>query len=763
MFELSPFQKEAILSIESGYHTLVTAHTGSGKTLPAEHAIRHFTKLGKKVIYTSPIKALSNQKYAEFSAKFPELEIGILTGDNKHNPGADVIIMTTEILQNNLFRKKNAYLTIEMDIENELGCVIFDEVHYIDDADRGTVWEQCIIMLPKHVQMVMLSATIGEKERFAKWIETIKENKVTICSTTTRVVPLIHYMYFCVPPKMMEVMDPPTKKLFESKNNVLVSLDHMEETINKNNKCLQYLKTNDKTVNRKYVLNQLCDKLREKEMFPALFFVFSRKQVEELANDVMVPLFDPGEKDYEIEPICRQLLVSKVSNWKEYMALPEYHHYLKLLHKGIGVHHAGMLPIFREMMEILYDKKYIHVLFATETFAIGLNMPTKTVCFTSLYKHDGNKNRLLHSHEFTQMCGRAGRRGIDKVGNVILMTNLYNPVETSNYHKLLHSGPKVLKSKFKISYSLILHSESPKENIEQSLMYQDILNEISYADTSIQDLKKIYDEYYPLLKIESVCKHYLNLTEDLSIAKNKVRKQILNEIQSIESTQPDFDTQISLYHKINELRTEMQKHEQFKGYAQGYVDNQINAINHILNENRFVDHKREMASAIHEIHPLVFADLYEKYDGFKKHSMTDIFCVLSCMYDIKVSDERKEHLPTELVSELKYMSDRMEYYNDQEVKYELCSSYTTIQYDMMKYVKQWLQGCGNETEAIQLIQEMKREKEWFTGDFIKCCLKLVNMAKELEDVASLDFLEKIKEGSAKLLKFVCTNESLYLC
>jgi superfamily II RNA helicase len=361
------------------------------------------------------------------------------------------------------------------------------------------------------------------------------------------------------------------------------------------------------------------------------------------------------------------------------------------------------------------------------------------------------------------MCGRAGRRGIDKVGNVILMTNLYNPVETSNYHKLLHSGPKVLKSKFKISYSLILHNEAPLENIKKSLMYQDILNEISYADTSIQDLKKIYDEYYPLLKIESVCKYYLHLTEDLSIAKNKIRKQILKEIHTIESDHPEFDTQISLYHKINEVRTEMQKHEQFKGYAQSYVENQISSINHILNENYFIDQKREMASAIHEIHPLVFADLYEKYNGFKNHSTEDIFCLLSCMYDIKVSDERKEHLPSELVGELKYMVERMEYYNDQEVKYELCSSYVNIQYDMMKYVKQWLQGCGNETEAIQLIQEMKREKEWFTGDFIKCCLKLVNMAKELEDVASLDFLEKIKEGSSKLLKFVCTNESLYLC
>jgi len=536
----------------------------------------------------------------------------------------------------------------------------------------------------------------------------------------------------------------------------------MEDAIHKNNKCLQYLKTNDKTINRKYVVNQLCEKLREKEMFPALFFVFSRKQVEELANDIMVPLFDPGEKDYEIEPICRQLLVSKVSNWKEYMMLPEYQHYLKLLHKGIGVHHAGMLPIFREMMEILYDKKYIHVLFATETFSIGLNMPTKTVCFTSLYKHDGNKNRLLHSHEFTQMCGRAGRRNIDKVGHVILMTNLYPYVETNSYHKLLHSGPKVLKSKFKIGYSLVLHSETPIENIKKSLMYQDILNEISFAETSIQDLMKIYNEYSPLLKIESVCKHYLNLKEDLSISKNKIRKQILKEMQTIES-EPEFELQLSLYNKMVELKAEMKKHETYKGYAEGYVENQINAIHSILNDNQFVDQKREMATAIHEIHPLVFSDLYEKYNGFKLHSSTDIYCLLSCMYDIKVSDERKEHLPTELKGELKFMVDRMEYYNDQEVKYELCSSYVKIQYDMMKYVKQWLEGCCDEIAAIQMMNEMKREKEWFTGDFIKCCLKLVNMAKELEDVCSLDFLEKIKEGSAKLLKFVCTNESLYLC
>ena len=245
-FQLSEFQIKANKAIDDGNHVLITAHTGSGKTLPAEYAIKFFTDKGKKVIYTSPIKALSNQKFSEFSKKFPTLNIGIMTGDNKHNPGADVIIMTTEILQNNLFKtNQNAYLKIDMDIENELGCVIFDEVHYIDDADRGTVWEQCIIMLPRHVQMVMLSATIGDKEKFAEWIERIKEKNVIICSTDKRVVPLSFYTYFIVPSKTLENAVQPHKKILENKNGLLDNITkNINENIDVTNKCLSYLKTN---------------------------------------------------------------------------------------------------------------------------------------------------------------------------------------------------------------------------------------------------------------------------------------------------------------------------------------------------------------------------------------------------------------------------------------------------------------------------------------------------------------------------------------
>ena len=205
-FELSTFQKYAIQAIEQEKHILITAHTGSGKTLPAEYAIEKYCRQGKKVIYTSPIKCLANQKFHDFSKKFPDISFGILTGDIKTNPEADCLIMTTEILRNTLFQKQmveektltetQSSLHFEIDIHNELAVVIFDEVHYINDADRGRVWEETIMMLPQQVLMVMLSATIDPVMRFAEWIEREKKREVWWAPTNHRVVPLSHYTFF---------------------------------------------------------------------------------------------------------------------------------------------------------------------------------------------------------------------------------------------------------------------------------------------------------------------------------------------------------------------------------------------------------------------------------------------------------------------------------------------------------------------------------------------------------------------------------------
>jgi len=755
---LSEFQKNAIEAIEEGHHVLITAHTGSGKTLPAEHAIKYFTAKGKNVIYTSPIKALSNQKFNEFTLKFPSLSVGIFTGDNKHNPKANVLIMTTEILQNKLLNPSASHLDFDL---NDLGCVIFDEVHYIDDEERGTVWEQSIILLPKEVQIVMLSATIGDKEQFAGWIERIKEKKVVICTTDKRVVPLVYYQYFTTHQKSLELAKPPFKALLEEKNDVLIKITETE--IEKNKKCLTYLTNQNIKVSRKQVLNQLCFTLREKEMFPCLCFVFSRRQVEEMAREITTPLFELGEKDYEIEPICRQLLVSRVKNWKEYVMLPEYSFYLDLLHKGIGIHHAGMLPIFREMIEILYDKKYIQLLFATETFAIGLNMPTKTVCFSSLYKHDGFSQRLLHPHEFIQMSGRAGRRNIDTIGHVILLTNLFTPPETSDYHKLLYSPPKILKSKFKIGYSLLLHNKNTEELIEfanKSLMSKDIINQINTSSKRIDECTEELQKY----KIDrEACILYQSYKDQLPSLKNSKKSQMNQLIKDFESVYPNIKTDIIQFIKVLELEREIEKNKQNKEYAENYVSRQINSIYKLLNENGFFEEKN-IAKSVNEIHPLVFTDLLFHFNWFENYTTHDIFSMLSTFYDIKVQDEYKLYHPLFLREEIAFVNKRLNYYTEREYEYGL-SSYTQecIQYDMMEYIQGWM-NCQDEQSSITLLNKLKNEKNVFSGDFIKCCLKLVNVAREIDSFCEMhpDLSKKLRQGSAQLMKFICTNESLYL-
>jgi len=376
-YPLSPFQKHALEAIIEGNHVLVTAHTGSGKTLPAEFAIQHFFGLGKKVIYTSPIKALSNQKYYEFTKKYPEISFGLLTGDIKTNPDADVLIMTTEILMNYLFQREpnepsntllstnNAPLAFNIDIQKDLGCVVFDEVHYINDKERGQVWEKTILMLPPHIQMVLLSATIDNPAGFAEWIEKRHINPesegsvskhVALASTNHRVVPLSHYGYLTTTEAIFKVVrDKTTQQMIRDTTNTLIPLqDHnggFQESGYRNiAKIKDLLDNNYVDMKRKNVLNQLSLFLRDRDMLPAIAFVFSRKHVELCAKDITVPLLEDDSKvGYIVRRECEQI-VRKLPNYQEYLQLPEYNQVVGLLEKGIGIHHSGMIPVLREIV-----------------------------------------------------------------------------------------------------------------------------------------------------------------------------------------------------------------------------------------------------------------------------------------------------------------------------------------------------------------------------------------------------------------------------
>jgi superfamily II RNA helicase len=778
---LSEFQTKAIQAVEEGKHVLITAQTGCGKTLPAEHAIRYFTLKGKNVIYTSPIKALSNQKFNEFSKKFEN--VGIMTGDNKHNPTASVLIMTTEILQNKLLNPTSSSPLLDFDVAN-LGCVIFDEVHYINDADRGTVWEQTIMLLREDVQLVMLSATIGKPERFAAWIESVKHRPVEICSTSQRIVPLSFYQFFTATDKQLERLkaahgDAMRNQIEATALNQFVPLTRGGSTLNEVNidntrKYLNAIRTSrgDAKISRKQVLNQLCKSLKEKDMFPALCFVFSRKQIEEMAREITTPLFDEGELDYEIEPVCRQMLVARLRNWKEYVMMPEYRTYIDLFRKGIAIHHAGMLPVFREMVEILYEQRHIKMLLATETFAIGLNMPTKTVCFTRLVKHDGHEERLLHPHEFTQMAGRAGRRGIDTIGHVVLLANLFQyrdgELSPSTYQRLLHSPPNVISSKFKLSYDMVLHH--PQDNLlrfaQSSMLGRENQELEAGMLAQLHQLEAQRDALQPMLTLLDECQLYRTYKEKLNYAKNSERKQLLKRIQDLETQHPRLLQQFQIHVQLTNLMNEISNLQSSIFNQQQHLATTATNISFLLGKEGFtLEPKRTIAQAIHEVHPLVLTDTILHLNCFQSMDIPDIFSILSCFLEFRV--DNMLHAPPFLTEPLDFIKGRMEMYEDYETKHALAPSTTDLQYDLMEPVRTWMTSCNDEASCLLFLQSLKEEKNVFTGEFIKVCLKLTNIAREIDSVCErplgcVALSQALRKGTEMLLKFVCTNQSLYL-
>ena len=802
-FELDHFQKYAIEGIEEGKHVLVTAHTGSGKTLPGEHAIKKFCEEGKKVIYTSPIKSLSNQKYYEFTEKFPEISFGILTGDVKFNPEADCLIMTTEILRNTLFQKEamdndketEYNLHFDMDIRNELACVIFDEVHYINDADRGKVWEETIMKMPKHVQMVMLSATIDRSESFASWIETIKEREVWISSTNIRVVPLIHYTYYQFNQQTYKkTTDKKMKLLMENIDSKIKPIKIKHEDINFENvdtmdKCDYHLKKNRLFVTHKHVFNKIIPKLKENNMLPAICFVFSRKKVEEYAEYIEQSLFNEDESHFTslIEKECKNVL-RKLPNHNEYINMPEFVQMIKLLEKGIAIHHSGILPILREMVELLFSKGYIKLLFATETFAVGINMPTKTVLFTSLKKFDGSNMRYLLPHEYTQMAGRAGRRGLDPVGHVIHLNNMFEIPSGHEYKHVLCGTAQALVSKFKIHFNIILKLISTQSTdfdsfIGKSMMGDEINKDIDVMKSILDELKTNANEFMETMKLMSTdieeLKEYHNLKNNLTMVKPKKRKAIQRQLLNIEQSVKSFKTDYQQYLEYLEIKSEINKNERNIEEANGYINWKINDILKILTEYGYTILNGEnkygftvkglVANSIQEVNGICFAELITN-KVFENILPEQFASILASFTNIRVKDDYKRYTSSYdeyCDSLINYkIKDTFNKYYDIELRETKCinnQDYDII-YDINQEVYDWCLA-KNEEECKVIIGKLY-EKEIFVGEFVKALMKINNICSELEKTCDLIGDIKFKSMLSKIpvmtLKYIATNQSLYI-
>jgi len=446
-FTLDPFQQVAVASIQRNESVLVSAHTSAGKTVCAEYAIAQCLKNNQRVIYTSPIKALSNQKYREFMAEFGD--VGLMTGDVTINPTATCLVMTTEILRSMLYRGS--------EIMREVAWVIFDEVHYMRDKARGVVWEETIILLPDKVRYVFLSATIPNAMQFAEWIVKTHNQPCHVVYTDFRPTPLQHYLFPAGAEGIHLVVD--EKGVFREENftKAMTAIAEKQGDNPADPMAKRKGKGKDKKLNKGGTkgpsdIYKIIRMIMTKNYNPVIVFSFSKRECEAYALQMSSMAFnDDSEK----------ALVAKVFNSaiemlsEEDQTLPQIQHMLPLLRRGIGIHHSGLLPILKETIEILFQEGLIKVLFATETFSIGLNMPAKTVVFTSVRKFDGVSQRWVTPSEFIQMSGRAGRRGLDDRGIVIMMID--EKMEPGVAKEIVRGEQDKLNSAFYLGYNMILN------------------------------------------------------------------------------------------------------------------------------------------------------------------------------------------------------------------------------------------------------------------------------------------------------------------
>ena len=763
-FPLDNFQKHSIrlLQNDEPKNILVTAHTGSGKSLVAEYAIiRGVRELKKKVIYTSPIKTLSNQKFYEFTKKFSDISIGLITGDHKCNPDANCLIMTTEILSILLEKKSIKFDDFEINnIDfNDFFAIIFDEVHYINDVERGGVWEKCIMNVPKNISQIMLSATIDKPENFISWINSCNNNPSYLLTNTKRVVPLyFNYSYWVNNKKLTKQLESYQHKLGTFIQFTNTETNHIEpmhlKSISDLNKLFQ-----DNKVNNIYIINEICKQLEIKQMTPAIFFIFSKKKCMEIAQAITMTFNDYNE-GVEVNRAFDYYL-SKLENKDGYKNSFQYNIIRDLAIKGIAVHHAGLIPVFKEIIEMLFSKNLIKVLFATETFAVGLNMPTKTVIFTDIFKYDNKGRRRLHTHEFIQMSGRAGRRGIDTKGFVIIVPQLFSDEVTSNdLQNLLFGGSQKITSKFNIDHDLVLNLiennmlASIKENMSKSLLNTEIMKEIDIINKDINNLSD---------KISKI-----NITNmDIYLEYQKLEDQLTGLVKPSQNQYKKIDLKIKdmkkssnfigEYGKYQEL-IKLTKEKETLGYELNNINNYIESnVKYQIDELRregFITPENtltqngQIARKIKELDSIsttkiLVSDYLDML--FQKKKTNKILALFTLLCDGKGNDDYE--ILDEYHDVLKFIREQGDILINRELLYP---------------VLDWYDGkYSREIVQIYDIHE---------GDLVKSINKIIHLLDDVIQVFMLinkiEYIDTITEIKNKLIgdhtRNIITMESLYL-
>ena len=797
-FPLDPFQQHAISAISRDENVLVCAKTGSGKTLVGEYQIYHSLKKGKRVFYTTPIKSLSNQKFYDLKHLFKDASVGIMTGDIKFCPDAQIVIMTTEILRNLLYKKgtttEHLGLTATISMDN-LDAVIFDECHYINDKDRGKIWEETMILLPREVNLVMLSATLDHPEYLANWLGQLKQKPIHLIETSYRIVPLTHNLldirnddnYKLIP--LMDAKETYTDKIYmdwiKSQQNVQDERKAYQRKVADARRAGTEGAIEGKvhTQSFVYTMNHTIQLLEKDNLLPALFFVLSRKQCEAYASKVDGSLLSSSDTASVKHIISFHLH----RHMAELEKVPQFHQIRDLLCRGIAFHHSGLLPLLKEIVEVLFSKGFVKMMFCTETFAVGLNMPTKTVLFAGLKKYDDKTGgmRMLRNDEYIQMAGRAGRRGKDDKGVVIYLPDR-EPVEPSEMKAMMKGARPPVTSRMDFHYDFILktlqsstNSEEPLkwlQIMEQSYWFQQRQKQIQHLEHDKKKCEKKMEEIRVDEPFYSECEKRFELEQKIKTTVNAARKEVQRNLDTLKNKQvgpkwgkawTDYNALKLLTKDYDEIQQDLftlQKHEQRIEptvkflFEIGYIKND----NPLTLKNTDLTLKGILATEINEGHQILMTELYTQ-EMFHTLTGEDIVAVLACFQEEKETEE-SPHINELNVSDgvrtvlikIKDMANKFAILED--VSGYPVQDYWKTSTQMIEPMRRWIEG-----ENASVICQ---EHGIFEGNFIRSVMKMANMLDELLALATycqhIEQVDKIMEVRGNIIRDIVISDSLYL-
>jgi ATP-dependent RNA helicase HelY len=521
-FPLDEFQREAIRTLIDGDSVMVAAPTGTGKTIVAEYGVyESFSRTGK-VIYTTPIKALSNQKFRDLRASYGD-EVGLLTGDVSENRDARVVVMTTEVLRNML-------LQTPWDLD-EVDCIIFDEIHFLADPERGTTWEESIILCPEHVQLICLSATVTNADEIAAWISRT-HRPIRLITHTERAVPLA--LYYFVDGELQPTVDH-TGALVRDFPNTGGEL-RKQQRRGGSGRRLSERETGEMDEPQP---REIIDALAANNMLPAIYFLFSRNDCQSFAERLamMRPHLVSEAQAEKIETTIDAYLAAMRPEDHE---LEQVKSLTAMARKGIGFHHAGLLPVLKQLVEVLFSRGLMQVVFATDTLALGVNMPARSVVIGRMSKWDGRRRRILIPNEFQQMAGRAGRRGMDAFGHVIVA---YSPWITFRETLEVATGPlEPVRSSFAVRYNTVLNLWDPPHGDRVRAMLQQSLAQFQTSQRIRQLEDDIIEIGGDIAGVPTGCLIGLDAGDELLEDYRRLTSTLTTAQQRQRRTQKDLDT-----------------------------------------------------------------------------------------------------------------------------------------------------------------------------------------------------------------------------